>query len=305
MLLAQIQSFVAVARAGNVTRAAEELFVSQPTLTGRLKSLENELGVVLLHRTTRGVRLTEAGLAYLPHAERILSAAADGARTLTEVRQGGGVLTVAVAPMVTFTVLPDVVRQFRERQSRMTLSIRTMTSGDVTAALLRGDAELGIARDIRHPDLERVVLYDDRLMLIVDPGHRLASAKSVRVEDLSDEEFVLFDRSYGYRELTTALLGGTTVMPRGVVKVDSFGAVTKMVQAGLGVGIVPQSAAVELLEKEAVRALRVIGGKRVHLTMVALRRRGAGPASAAVKELIALLQTAGKRAGARSSRHLK
>jgi DNA-binding transcriptional LysR family regulator len=295
VLLAQIESFVEVARSGNVTRAAEALSISQPTLTGRIKSLEAELGAILFHRTRSGVRLTEAGTAFLPHAERTLAAAADAARAVAELKRGGGVLTVALAPMVTFTVMPEVMRRFRERRPRARLTIRTTSSPEVVEMVLRNDVALGIARDLRHPDLDRTVVYRDDLVLIAAPTHRLAAARSVALEDLADEEFVLFDRSFAYYELTTALFDGASVVPRGVVTVDNVGAAVNMVRASMGMAIVPRSG-LSNTPAGSVRIIDVANATPAYLTVVALRRRDAGPLSEAENELIVLLREVGSAA---------
>ncbi|TME37315.1 MAG: LysR family transcriptional regulator [Chloroflexi bacterium] len=292
VLLAQIESFVEVARSGNMTRAAEALSISQPTLTGRIKSLEQELGAPLFHRMRDGMRLTEAGTAFLPYAERTLAAAAAGSRAVGDLKNGGGVLSIAAAPMVTFTVLPEVVRRFRDRRPRAQLTIRNTASSDAVEMVLRSEATLGITRDIRHPDLDRTMLYEDDLVVIVSPRHRLGGAGSIQVSDLADEEFVLFDRSYVYYELTSALFDGATVVPHGIVTVDNVGAAIRMVHAGLGIGIVPLSGLSDL-PAEAVRVLSIAGAKPAALRIVALRRRDAGPPSEAEKELIALLREVG------------
>jgi DNA-binding transcriptional LysR family regulator len=300
VLLAQIESFVVVAQSRNVTRAAEALSISQPTLTGRIKALEAELGATLFHRTRTGVHLTEAGMAFLPHAERTLAAAADAARAVADLKRGGGILTVALAPMITFTVMPEVMRRFRERRPRSRLTIRTTSSADVVEMVLRSDVALGISRDLRHPDLERTVLYHDDLVLIAPPGHRLASLPSIALDDLAGEDFVLFDRSFAYYELTTALFDGATVVPRGVVTVDNVGAAIHMVRAGLGLAIVPRSGLADS-PAGAVRIIQVANATPAHITVVALRRRDAGPLSDAQADLTALVREVGSAASASTS----
>lgn len=291
MLLAQIESFLEVARSGSVTKAAESLSISQPTLTERIHSLEEELGAPLFHRTAGGMRLTEAGNAFVPYAERTLAATAGGARAVADVGRGGGFLRLAVAPMVTFTVLPEAVRRMRERRPRLQLSIRTMPAGEVVEAVLRNDATLGIARDMRHPDLERTPLYADELVVIVDAAHRLAKQRTVRLADLAGEEFVLFDRSYVFEELTSAMFGVAGVVPGGVVSVDNVGAAVRMVRAGMGVGLVPRSGLFD--PADGVHMLTIAEAQPVRLSVVALRRRDAGSLSETERDLLDLLREAG------------
>src|SRR5262249_33740865 len=109
------------------------------------------------------------------------------------------------------------------------------------------------------------------------------------------EEFVLFDRSFAYYELTTALFDGATVVPRGVVTVDNVGAAIHMVRAGMGLAIVPRSGLSDS-PVDAVRIIDVANATPAHVTVVALRRRDAGPLSDAEEELIALLREVGSAA---------
>src|SRR6266540_3600103 len=103
----QLQAFVEVVRRGSVTRAAHSLYVTQPALTARLNALERTVGTPLLVRRRGGVRLTEAGRAFLPFAERALQAVADGRTVLTELERGAaGHIAICASPIVSTYALP-------------------------------------------------------------------------------------------------------------------------------------------------------------------------------------------------------
>ena len=126
MLFAHLESFVEVARQGNVSRAAQALFLTQPAITARLKSLESDLGVELFVRTHRGVRLTDAGRSFLPYAERTIATVGEGRQLLANLRQGTiGTLVVAAAPAVSTYVLPRVLHEFRATHPNVRLGVRT------------------------------------------------------------------------------------------------------------------------------------------------------------------------------------
>src|SRR5919107_696224 len=113
MLLGQVEAFLEVARLGNVSRAAEALYVTQPTLTARIQALEKELGEALFVRTGRGVRLTDAGRVFLPNAERAVQAVDDGRQALADLRSASaGRLALGAAPAVSTYVLPPVLKRF-------------------------------------------------------------------------------------------------------------------------------------------------------------------------------------------------
>src|SRR5438132_6223054 len=111
--LVQVEGFLEVARRGSVSRAAEALFITQPTLTARLHGLERELGTPLFLRTPHGMRLTDAGKAWVPHAERALRALAEGRDALEQVKTASaGDLILAAAPAVSTYVAPQVLDEF-------------------------------------------------------------------------------------------------------------------------------------------------------------------------------------------------
>src|SRR5438067_3391110 len=131
MQLAQVESFLEVARRGSVSRAAEALFVTQPSLTARLLALENELGEQLFVRSRQGMRLTDAGRALLPHAERALRAVRDGRQAVLESHSGGGgQLLIAAAPAVSTYILPPLLEQFAATYPRVDVAVRTGHSED-------------------------------------------------------------------------------------------------------------------------------------------------------------------------------
>ena len=171
MLLAQLQAFVETARRGSVTRAAEALFVTQPALTARLKSLERELGTPVLVRTGRGVRLSEAGRALLPYAQRALEEIDEGRRLAADVGRGSsGQLALGAAPAVSTYVLPAILERLHSAYPSVQLSVRTGHSEEVLDLVLRDQVEVGLVRGLRHPDIDSIPLYEDELVLVTIPS---------------------------------------------------------------------------------------------------------------------------------------
>ncbi|MFN8635592.1 MAG: LysR family transcriptional regulator, partial [Chloroflexota bacterium] len=155
MLIKQIEAFVEVVRRGTVSRAAEALNVTQPALTARLHGLERELGEVLFARSGRGVRLTDAGRAFLPHAERALLALADGRASVADLASGrAGKLVLGATGSVSSYVLPKVLKRFRTEHPRVELTVRTGHSEQVLELVLAESVELAIVRELRHDDVD-------------------------------------------------------------------------------------------------------------------------------------------------------
>jgi DNA-binding transcriptional LysR family regulator len=292
-MLPQIEAFLEVARRQNLSRAAEDLFVSQPTLTARLQSLEAALGEQLFVRTRRGMRLTEAGEAFLPYAEHALSALADGRERLDELRRGvAGRLVLGAPPTVSTYTLPALLARFSAAHPGVRLAVKTGTSEEILQMVLHDQVQLGIMRSLVHAEIESVPLYTDALVLIAGPGHRLAAAgtgRRTRLADLAGEVLVLFGRSSSYLEFTTATFRQAGVLPTSVLELDNIEAAKKMVECGLGVSLVPVSTVTAELAAGTLTQIELVDAAPVRREIVAVRRRDAGPPSGAAGVFLEML----------------
>jgi DNA-binding transcriptional LysR family regulator len=293
VLLGQIEGFLEVARRGNVSRAAEAMFVTQPTLTARLHALERELGEPLFARTRRGMRLTDAGRAFLPYAERAIRAVRDGRQALADARSASaGRLVLGAAPAVSTYVLPALLQRFAAAHPRIEVAVRTGHSEDVLQMLLREEVQLALVRALRHPDIESVPLYEDKLVLVVPPGHPFAKRSSVGIADVATERLIFFDRTSSYYELTQSFFLSLGVTPREVMELDNIESTKKMVERKLGIALLPLSAvAAELAGKTLVR-VGVTDAPSVIQKIVLVRRRDEGRPSGTVAAFLNLVRQA-------------
>ncbi len=276
MLLAQIEAFLTVAERRSVSAAAGVLYVTQPALTTRIRNLERELGVDLFVRTSRGMRLTAEGRAFRPHAQRALQSLAAGRELLRERREGRvGELIVGAAPAISTYVLPLVLRTFQASFPNVHLIVRTGHSEDVLELVLREQVQIGLVRDLPHPAVTSTPLYEDEIVLVVHPQHRLAGETSIAVQELGDERLILFDRTSSYFVLTSAFFREAGVVPRGVMELDNVDATKKMVEHGLGIAFLPYTAVREELADGSLREVAIHGYEPVRRPIVALRRRDA------------------------------
>jgi DNA-binding transcriptional LysR family regulator len=291
VLLAQVEGFLEVARRGNVSRAAEAMFVTQPTLTARLHALERELGEPLFARTRRGMRLTDAGRAFLPYAERAMRAVRDGRQALADTRSASaGRLVLGAAPAVSTYVLPALLQQFASAYPRVEVAVRTGHSEDVLQMLLREEVQLAMVRAMRHRDIESIPLYEEALVLVVPPDHPFARREAVDIADVASERLILFDRTSSYYELTQSFFLSLGVTPREVMELDNIESAKKMVERRLGIALLPRTAVAG--ELAAGTLTRVIVSDAPHMSqkIVAIRRRDQGRASGTVAAFINLLK---------------
>jgi DNA-binding transcriptional LysR family regulator len=290
MQLAQIQGLLEVARRGNVSRAAAALHITQPALTARLHALEQELGQALLVRGRRGVRLTDAGRAFLPYAEQAVEALARGISQVGEIVSGaGGELVLGVAPAVSTYVLPHVLVRFATQHPGVRLIVRTGHSEVIAELVVREEVHLGIGRLVRHPQLHSRPIYDDELVLVSRPDHPFAARETVSRAALGEAPLILFDTTSSYYDLTTALVREAGVRPRGVMELDNIEAAKRMVAAGLGVALLPRTAVADELAAGTLAGSRIEGGYAGPRHIVVARRADAAapaPAMAALLELL-------------------
>lgn len=287
-----------VARQGTLSRAAEGLFVTQPALTARLQALEAEMGAPLFRRTRRGMELTEAGRAFLPYAERALTALREGGELVGELGRGiAGELVIGAAPGVGTYVLPQLLVQFTEHNPNVRLVVRTGHSEEVLGMVLRNEIDVGLVRELRHPLVEGQPLYEDELVLVVDPGHPFAETGRIRLEAISGERLILFDRTSSYYDLTNALFREAGVAPRGIMELDNIDAAKQMVEQGLGVALLPGTAVGAELRAGTLTAVTIDGARPIRRRIVAIRRQDAGPPSGIVAAFYAVLGAFATEAG--------
>jgi DNA-binding transcriptional LysR family regulator len=287
MRLEQLEAFVEVARLGSVSRAAEALYATQPTLTARLKGLEQELDAQLFIRSQRGMRLSDAGRAFLPFAERSLDTVSSGRRLLAELARGeAGQLALGAAPAVSTYVLPRILTRFRRTHPKVSLAVRTGHSEEVIELVLREQVQIGLGRALRHPELEAIPLYEDELVLVVDPKHAFAEQQEIGPDELLEVQLILFDRTSSYRRLTSEFFEGVGAVPRGVMELDNIDAAKKMVEQGLGVALLPHTAVAAELESGSLKAVTLAEAESPRQRIVIFRRRDAGPPSAPLQAFL-------------------
>src|SRR3990172_11350665 len=198
--LHRLRVFHTVARRESYSRAAEDLHISQPAVSKHVLDLEEELGAKLFHRLGRRIVLTEAGRLMTDYAQRIFVLADEARRALEEL-QGleRGRLHLGASTTPGCYLLPRVLAAFRARYPRLEVSLDIMRSQDVVGQVIRQDLDLGFVGATFAADLHVQPYVEDELVLILRPGHPLASARAIPREVLEKETFVLRDVASGTR----------------------------------------------------------------------------------------------------------
>ncbi|WP_333752731.1 LysR family transcriptional regulator [Streptomyces sp. IBSBF 2394] len=239
----RLEYFISVAEELNFTRAAQRLHVTQSTLSAGIKALEHELRAELLVRSTRSVRLTEAGSAFLPEARTAIEAL-DRARATVEPLATGlrGSLTVGVLSGLTVIDVPALAGDFHQRYPEVRL--RTETSQRGTAGLVERIKESHIdvafvGADIRDEHLRARGIKRYDIQLLVPAGHRLADRNDVRLRDIVAESFVDMPTGFGQRQIVDDAFAKAELSRRVLIEVSDITTIADYVAHGLGVALLP------------------------------------------------------------------
>lgn len=247
MELRHLRYFVAVAEEQNITRAATRLNVSQPPLSRQIRDLETELGVVLLERTRRAVRLTPAGWAFLEECYTVLRQAEHAVRVARAAASGGrGELKLGYAPGPTQDFLRELLRGLRTSDPELRVELHDLTTEEMMAGLRAGKLDAALAvkpRPATLGDLTFEKLREDPLVVAMAREHRLAGRRSVKPGELKAEPFVVFSRREypEHLEETREHLGGPKVHLRIAEECDSGMTLFAAIEAGHGVSILSSS----------------------------------------------------------------
>ena len=240
MELAQLEAFLQVAHHRSFSRAAEALFLTQPSVTARIQSLEREIGERLFERTGRSVTLTDAGHAFMPHAQRALTAVQEGTDAIEAVRHGDvGSIRIGASSTIATYVLPGTLKHFREIRPRVHVHLTTGNTEDLIEKLIAGETHVVVSRLTQHPEVESLHLYNDDLVLVVSPSHPFAVKGRVTIAEAGREPFLFFERSSSYHSLVYSMFLRVGVVPESLMELDSMETTKHMVEAGLGIAILP------------------------------------------------------------------
>ena len=284
----QLEALIEVVRRGTVTGAARSLYLTQPALTARLNALERDVGARLLIRRRGGVRLTEAGRAFLPYAERALQAIDEGRLVLDELGRGAaGHISVGASPIVSTYALPAILNRFSQTHPAVQVTVRTGHSEEMVQLVKRDEASVALVRGFNDPAIEQLMIYEDELVLVVHADHPIGDV--ARLTELGGEHFVLFDSASSYHELTQALFIDAGITQQGVMELDNVDSAKKMVELGLGIAFLPHVAIADEVRGGRLRIVELEDRTPPRRPIVAVRRKDAGDPLGATAAFLALL----------------
>ncbi|NBE53279.1 LysR family transcriptional regulator [Streptomyces boluensis] len=286
MDLQQMRYVVAVAETNSFTRAAERCLVVQSALSHQVAKLERELGARLFERTSRRVRLTPAGAAFLPSARQCLDAAeravAEVAAAVGEVR---GRLAVGLIPSVAAVDVPGALREFHERYPAVRISLRVGASEELMEQVREGAIDvafLGLPTTARPHGVEARALGRDQLVAVVAPEHPLAGGPAVDLRRLASEVFVDLPAGTAGRDQSDQAFEAASLARDVAFEVTNADYLARLVSEGLGIALLPSAYVPQL---SGVTTIEVTDAP-ARVEYVAWSRDGRTPAATAYLELL-------------------
>ncbi len=265
MELSQLEVFLAVAREGRFSRAAEKLHRTQSAVSQTIHKLEGELGESLFDRSSREGVLTDAGRVLHEHAEKLINLRREATESLAQLRELQKGKLVIAANEFTSLYLLGVLAEFRRLHPMIKITVQRSLGSHIPDDVLRYGAELGVlSYEPQEPGLHSVVVYLDELVFVVPPSHPLAGAAQVSIRQLGAESFVAHIVSSPYREKVLQSFKAHKTPLHMDLELPTLQAIKQFVALGNGVAFVPEiSVETELARGELVRiAVRELQLKR-------------------------------------------
>lgn len=295
--LVDLRLMVHVAEANSLTKGAEASHISLPAASTRIKNLEESIGTKLLYRTSQGVTLTPPGQAFVQHARTVLGQIEHLRGDLQEYAKGiKGHLRVFANTTALGEYLPPVLRNYLLSHPDVNIDLRERTSNDIVRAVSEGQIDIGIVAGlVRTESLETVPYRSDRLVLVVPAAHPLAGQAAIEFADTLGYDHVGLQESSAIHAFLRQACDQLRQPLKLRIQVGNFEAACRMIEASVGVGILPESAARRHGQTMAIAIVPLSDAWAIRAMQICVRSFEALPSFA--RELVDLLVEDARRSG--------
>ena len=259
MELWQLEVSTAVAEEKSFSRAGHRLGRTQPAISSAIKLLEVELGEPLFDRMGKTIRLTGAGELLSDYAKRLLRLREEAVLAVGELRGlNRGTLRLGANETTCLYLLPEVLSAFTQAYPHIQVDIHRAITRSISERVIDGSLDFGIVTlPIKHARLEVLTIHRDEMALIVGPVHNLASRRSVRMQDLEDQPFILHRIGTTTRERLVKHFNEGGVKMKVTMELASIETIKRFVSIGMGISIVPRLCIEKEIKEGSLRALTI------------------------------------------------
>ena len=244
MTLQQLEYFRIMAKVLHFTKAAEILYISQPSLSYAIDALEKELGVPLFERNGRQTVLTEYGTQFYHYVENGLGSLMLGRQKLSQMNDtGNGVVVISYIDEIGYDFLPDLIKQFHSEESNRNIRFKIYLhhNSSIISMLLDGSIDLAFSMKPDLPQIKFIPLVEQDLVLIIPYGHPLESLGTIRLEEIRNYPLVVTEKGTSLRKITDEMLAEASIIPNIVFEAEECNAMAAFVGAGLGVALIAKT----------------------------------------------------------------
>lgn len=234
-----LKYFESIVRNKNITKAAQELHISQPSLSTQIKNFEHELGCKLLERTNREITLTEPGMILYKHAVLILQQLEKASKEIEDVKEVGvGQISIG-AIISSIDWLCEIIPDFRDKYHHLPIKIKEMGPREIEEALINYDVHIGITSDCFNTDsLTFHPVFEEPLVLITPPDHKFKDQQEINFTDLNGEPLILYPEKYHIRQQIMTAFNQVEITPNITLEASKISSIVSLVSAGLGSALV-------------------------------------------------------------------
>ncbi len=243
-----LQYLIAIAEHGSYTRAAEALFVSQPTLSQQIKQLEESLQLPLIDRSGRSIKLTDAGKIYVHHARRSRAELDSGARAINDVRNlSRGSLRLGWTPITDFLTC-SILGKYNKLYPGITMTTLEMPADEIELAVVENRIDFGIVfrkpMSSRSSDIDAHTLFKESFCLAIGNSHpRTGQRERMSAQELGRESLVLLNSNFAFRQQIERYFSDQAITPKVAIESDSLSVIIQLIQTGPLATILPKSIA--------------------------------------------------------------
>jgi DNA-binding transcriptional LysR family regulator len=256
-----VQIFLSVVKHLNYTRAAEEVNLSQPSVSVRMRELERDLGSKLFEQLGKKIAVTEAGQLLVPFATRIIAAISDARHAIDEL-QGleRGLLRIGASTTPGMYLIPQAIAEFKRRYPKIEVQLGVRDTRQIEEGVIRNEFDFGfVGGHLAGDEVDVLPWMTDHLVLVVPANHPLARKKSVKIADLRKERFILREPGSATRATIVDNLQKADLEVETVMEMENPESVKKAVQSGLGIAFISKFAVETELKAKSLIAVHVKG----------------------------------------------
>jgi DNA-binding transcriptional LysR family regulator len=241
--LRQLKYFLEIAKQKSITKASENLHVSQPALSKMVKGLEDELGIQLIIRSNKTNDITDAGLVVQEYAQKIMLLVDEMSTTINDMTNlSRGQIHIGIPPIIGSLFFPKVLAKFHQQYPNINITITEYGGARVVKSVEEGEFELGVAvLPIKEQHFDVYPIVEEEMNLLIHRNHPLAKQNFVELHDLKNEEFIFYSEEFALYEIMWNQFINQGFEPNILFKSSQWDFMAEMVAANLGVTALPDS----------------------------------------------------------------